>query len=163
MTVTPLPDDDGVTALILHTAVDLGEDQRARRDLEKSAALLSEAERLAHLGSWEWDLASGETHYSEEWRRIHGLSGDDLPMPEILKLCHPADAETVWGADRAAAEEKVAVTLRPSHRARDDGEVRHLAASAARSSAPTATIEQGLRRVARRDRARRRAAGAAGA
>ena len=127
VTVTPLPDDDGVTTLILHTAVDLGEDRRVRRDLERSATLLAEAEKLAHLGSWEWDLASGETHYSEEWRRIHGLGGDDLPMPEILKLCHPADAETVWGAVRRLREEKVPVTF--DHRiVRADGEVRHLSA-----------------------------------
>jgi PAS domain S-box-containing protein/putative nucleotidyltransferase with HDIG domain len=137
-TVTPLPDDSGAVTFVLHTAVDLSEvrridaarhesEARHRRDLEKSAALLGEAEKLAHLGSWEWDLVGGETHYSEEWRRIHGLGGDDVPMPEILKLCHPADAETVWGAIQQLREEKASVTF--DHRiVRADGEVRHLSA-----------------------------------
>jgi putative nucleotidyltransferase with HDIG domain/PAS domain S-box-containing protein len=138
VTVTPLPDDGGVTTLVLHTAVDLSEmrrtdvarreeEERYRRDLEKSAALLGEAEKLAHLGSWEWDVVSGETNYSQEWRRIHGLGADGVPMPEILGLCHPADAETLWQAIRKLREEKAPVAF--DHRiVRADGEVRHLSA-----------------------------------
>ena len=138
VTVTPLPDGCGETTLVLHTAVDLTalrrsdaalheSEARHRRDLEKSAALLGEAERLAHLGSWEWDVVSGETQYSEEWRRIHALGGEDLSMPDILKLCHPADAEAVWGAIQHLRQAKVPVTF--DHRiVRAGGEVRHLSA-----------------------------------
>jgi len=131
VTVTPLPDDSGLATLILHTAVDLTairrHERRIRRDLEKSTALLRAAEQLAHLGSWEWDVVGGGSHYSEEWRRIHGLDRDDVPMPEILKLCHPADAAAVWGAIRRLREEKVPVAF--DHRiVRADGEVRHLSA-----------------------------------
>ncbi len=44
------------------------------RGLSKREALLVEAERVAHLGSWAWDLASGEIEWSEELYRILGLS-----------------------------------------------------------------------------------------
>jgi len=106
---------------------DIGTRRRTRRDLETSRALLQEAERLAHLGSWEWDVVSGDSHYSEEWGRIHGLSDESVPMPEILKMCHPADSEVAWGAIQRLRAEKVPVAF--DHRiVRADGDVRHLSA-----------------------------------
>jgi PAS domain S-box-containing protein len=113
--------------VILGFIEDIGTDRRVRRDLEESTALLREAERLAHLGSWEWDVVSGDSHYSDEWRRIHGLGDEAMPMPEMLKMCHPADAEVVWGAIQRLRAEKVPVTF--DHRiVRLDGDVRHLSA-----------------------------------
>jgi PAS domain S-box-containing protein len=121
------PDPGGGEPIVLGFIEDIGAERGIRRDLEKSSALLSEAEKLAHLGSWEWDLVSGTSRYSEEWRQIHGLSRDDIPMPEMLKLCHPADRETVWNAIGRLRVEGVPVRF--EHRiVRADGEVRHLSA-----------------------------------
>ncbi len=41
--------------------------------LQLREAQLSEAQRLARLGSWEWDLSDGEVVWSEELQRITGL------------------------------------------------------------------------------------------
>jgi len=49
---------------------------RARRTLDKmlqSEERLAKAQRLARLGNWEWDLKSGELHWSEEMYRLFGI------------------------------------------------------------------------------------------
>ena len=43
-------------------------------ELRRAGALLAEAQRLAHLGSWERDLATGRVTWSEELYRIYGLN-----------------------------------------------------------------------------------------
>ena len=41
--------------------------------LQLREAQLSEAQRLARVGSWEWDIPSGEVVWSEELQRLTGL------------------------------------------------------------------------------------------
>ena len=41
---------------------------------------LAEAQQLAHLGSWEWDVATGAVTWSDEMYRIHGMDADGEPM-----------------------------------------------------------------------------------
>ena len=43
------------------------------RRLQLREAQLSEAQRLARLGSWEWDLLTGEVTWSDELKRLTGL------------------------------------------------------------------------------------------
>lgn len=71
------------------------EDER-KRIVDKSAAdeaLLNEAERLAHFGSWQTDLNLGITRWSDETYRIFGYApGEVEPSSEnILKHVHPDD------------------------------------------------------------------------
>jgi len=73
---------------------------RARRTLDKmlqSEERLAKAQRLAKLGNWEWDLKSGEVHWSEEMYRLFGMDpGDWQPSRDKqLERVHPADKETV--------------------------------------------------------------------
>ena len=50
------------------------EEQVEARTAELTAAneRLAESQRLAHLGSWDWDVTSGAVTWSEEMYRIHG-------------------------------------------------------------------------------------------
>ncbi len=77
----------------------------AERD--SAAALLAEAQEVAHLGSWEWDLAADRVTWSDELYRIYGLEPQavDITYERYLERIHPDDRETVreTGA-RAAAE-----------------------------------------------------------
>ena len=60
-----------------------------------SEANLEEAQRMAHIGSWEWDLISNTMKWSKELYRVL----DTLPdlfvnTPDyLLKVIHPDDAE----------------------------------------------------------------------
>jgi diguanylate cyclase (GGDEF)-like protein/PAS domain S-box-containing protein len=76
---------------------DITERKRAQAELQHSQALLNEAQRLGHLGSWELDLVSGELHWSDETYRIFELDPAQFsPSYEnFLKVIHPGDREAV--------------------------------------------------------------------
>ncbi|HSH58931.1 MAG TPA: PAS domain-containing protein [Acidimicrobiales bacterium] len=56
---------------------------------------LSEAQEVAKLGSWEWDVSTGEVTWSRELYRLMGVDPEDFtPFPEaILSLLHPDDRD----------------------------------------------------------------------
>jgi len=73
---------------------------RARRTLDKmlqSEERLAKAQRLARLGNWEWDLKSGELHWSEEMYHLFGIDpGNWAPTRDKqLERVHPADKDAV--------------------------------------------------------------------
>jgi len=82
---------------------DVTAEDQATRALESSARLLRNGEGLARLGSWEWDVASGVCAVSDQWQRIHGLTGDHLSNDEISATCHEDDREAVRAAMADAA------------------------------------------------------------
>jgi PAS domain S-box-containing protein/putative nucleotidyltransferase with HDIG domain len=103
-----------------------GERSWSRESLVRLARRSEAAERLAHLGSWEWDTATDVCHFSAEWQRIHGLRCTHITLLDVMKLCHPADAHII-----NQAVERLRVTLAPVHfehriRRADTGEERHL-------------------------------------
>jgi PAS domain S-box-containing protein len=70
---------------------------------------LAEAQRLAHIGSWVWQVAGGDAlHLSEEWYRIYGFD-PRLGMPrweERLQRVHPEDRDKWQGTIEHAVQEK---------------------------------------------------------
>jgi PAS domain S-box-containing protein len=77
-------------------ARDLTEQRLAQAALAETAALLRDAEALAHAGRWLWDIASGAVQWSEEMHRIHGV--DPVSFDGTLD----AHLACVQGDDRAA-------------------------------------------------------------
>jgi PAS domain S-box-containing protein len=77
---------------------DVSAQEQATRDLERTARLLSRGESLAHVGSWEWDIAADSCSVSAEWQRMHGLSGEVLSNDVINGTCHEDDRESVRAA-----------------------------------------------------------------
>jgi diguanylate cyclase (GGDEF)-like protein/PAS domain S-box-containing protein len=53
--------------------------KQAQHALAEREAQLVEAQRIAHLGSWEWNLTTGEVHWSDEMFAITGLPADHVP------------------------------------------------------------------------------------
>ena len=60
---------------------------------------LAEAQRVANLGSWEWDIAADRVAWSDELYRIFGLKPHELePTYEgYLAHVHPDDVAVVNG------------------------------------------------------------------
>ncbi len=58
---------------------DLTVSKRSERVLRDSESALREAQRLAHLGSWEWDPSTDTVTWSEEMYRIFGRDPDAGP------------------------------------------------------------------------------------
>jgi len=99
----------------------------AQRDLQAKQQALDEAQTLAHLGFWEWDIATGEERWSDEQCRIFGFDpGAIKPTYAIfLSALHPDDSARVQQAIDAAINYDFPYhidcrILRPS------GEVRHI-------------------------------------
>jgi PAS domain S-box-containing protein len=96
-------------------------------ELERMQARLLEAQRLAHVGSWEWDIGSNTVWWSEELYRIYGVPSFGATYESFLERLLPEDRETVDATVRRAFD-----TAEPfvfEHRiVRPDGEIRVLSA-----------------------------------
>jgi HAMP domain-containing protein len=54
--------------------------KRSEAYLEESKAKLEEAQRITHVGYWEWDTLTGRVNWSDETYRIYGLRPQERPM-----------------------------------------------------------------------------------
>ncbi len=52
---------------------DITEHKRAEIALQESEARLRQAQRIAHLGFWEWDILTGDLIWSDESLSILGV------------------------------------------------------------------------------------------
>jgi hypothetical protein len=50
------------------------------RDLQESKTKLEEAQRITHVGYWEWDIATNGIKWSDETYRIYGMRPQECPM-----------------------------------------------------------------------------------
>ena len=88
--------------------------------------LLREAERIAHLGTWTWDLGSGRVTWSDELYRILGLEpGSITPSVETFFACvHPEDRARAQATAEQAIRDGV-LPLVDCRVVRPDGSIRH--------------------------------------
>ncbi|MBZ0155495.1 MAG: GAF domain-containing protein [Alphaproteobacteria bacterium] len=83
--------------------VSLDEQKRRLQELRESETRLANAQRLARMGNWDWNILTDELHVSGEVYRIFGLGSgaDEQARGELLKRIHPR-ARTFY--DRAVAQ-----------------------------------------------------------
>lgn len=87
---------------------DISEKKRGEEALRRSESYLEQAQRLAHIGSWVWQVAGRNALYiSDEWYRIYGFD-PKAGMPgweQRLQRVHPEDrARFQAHIERAIAE-----------------------------------------------------------
>ncbi len=97
------------------------------RDLQENKARLEEAQSVAHVGHWEWDLETNVIVWSDESYRIFGLKPQERPMDlaTVRAIVHPDDRESLY----RGVDEALAAGLRPEDDFRivlPSGEVRTL-------------------------------------
>ena len=125
VSITPFDTQDGV--VLVDTLTDITENKRAEERARRSESMMVDAQGLAHLGTWEWDIREAHAVWSTELYRIYGLSPERYtPTYEAyLQMVHPDDREYV-----KAATERVFVKHEPySHDERiirADGAIRYL-------------------------------------
>jgi PAS domain S-box-containing protein len=103
----------------------------ASKAADRRRAQLIEAQRIAHLGSWEWDIPADRTSRSAELYRIVGRdpSAVDDSFAGYLACVHPDDRAGLRATMDAALRDRV--ELEHEHRVvRPDGEVREVLARA---------------------------------
>ena len=125
-------DSSGRPYQIFGTTQDITERKRAEeafqeisRKLLESNARLEEAQRIANVGHYSWNLIENRVVWSDEVYRIYGLSPQQGPidLAMVREMIHPADRELVFHAAEDALQSEVPVDI--EHRlVRPDGEVR---------------------------------------
>ncbi len=78
--------------------------KRLEHELAATRSRLDESQRVAGIGSWEWDIANNHVVWSDELFRIYGLEpGETEPSyAEFLARVHPDDREAVDARNRKA-------------------------------------------------------------
>jgi len=95
----------GVLAIsLLLVGATLAEREAANREVEQTAAMLSEAQALTHIGSWDWDIATGSVSWSDELYRIFGLTPQSVGITPgfVLERIHPDDRALIHEMVRRA-------------------------------------------------------------
>lgn len=115
-----------IKAVVANTR-DMSDRKQAEEKLRYSEASLAEAQKLAHVGNWEFDIATQKITWSTEVFRIFGLDPEQ-PEPTYLELLRHSHLD-----DRSLWEEKVRKILNDGipyeldHRIiRPDGSVRYV-------------------------------------
>jgi len=129
VSVSPLHDSKGNLIGSVHVARDITESKKAEEALkkahdnleervkERTAELeetyralvenerrLSEAQKMAHIGNWDWNIVTNKPYWSDEMYRIFGLDLQELGLPydEVLSYIHPGDRDYADNAVKRA-------------------------------------------------------------
>ncbi|MBI4697306.1 MAG: PAS domain-containing protein [Gammaproteobacteria bacterium] len=97
---------DGRAMRIVGTVQDITDRKLADDRLRESEAELAEAQRIAHFGSWAWDIASGAIRWSAETYRMFGVAPDEFSpsLDAYWQFVHPDDLEPVQRATLASLD-----------------------------------------------------------
>ncbi|MGI0487195.1 PAS domain-containing sensor histidine kinase, partial [Pantanalinema rosaneae CENA516] len=127
LSVTALRDATAQIIGFLGIAKDITRQKQLEAQARKNAAHLLAAQRIAHLGSWEFDLQTQEVLWSEEVFRLFGrdLAAGNPTFAEVQQAVHPDDRHHYDQAVHAAvaSQQSYEIEFRVYH---SDGTLRYL-------------------------------------
>jgi PAS domain S-box-containing protein len=97
---SPLRDDDGRRIGWLHRVTENTEQKQLLESLRRREQLLADAQSIARIGSWEWDVATDTVTWSDQLYRIYNIEPDEFEATyaAFLEFVHPDDREMVMAA-----------------------------------------------------------------
>ncbi len=87
----------GDRTVLLASVTDITERKRAEEALRESKQRMELALRGADLGTWDWNVATGEVNFNNRWAQMLGYTLDEID-PNVSaweRLLHPDDREEV--------------------------------------------------------------------
>ncbi len=108
ISATPVRDPRDVPLYYVLQVFDVTARRAEAARLAANEAKLAEAQQIARLGSWEWDLASDHVVWSDELYRIYGVRPDRLPgsYGSYLDKVHEDDRARVARVIETAVAER---------------------------------------------------------
>jgi PAS domain S-box-containing protein len=127
MSKFPVLDSGGRVTGVGVVAADITDRRLTEQALREQRVLLAEAQRVAGLGSWEWDPESGRVLWSGELYRIYGLSSETFQpsFEAYLDRVHPEDRQHSGAMMARALMDGRGFTMQ-ERIVRPGGEVRYL-------------------------------------
>jgi PAS domain S-box-containing protein len=105
--VSTTPIDIGEDQLVLVSLQDITERKRTEEALKRSEERYALAQRAASIGSWDWDIPTGDLHWSDQIEPMFGFAtGEfDATYEGFLECVHPEDRQYVVDSVSACIEQ----------------------------------------------------------
>jgi|GEM_PF-1812560 len=119
--------EDGKPAGLKGTVMDVTDRHYMVKRLERNEELYKQAQAIAHIGNWSWEVFHDKVNWSDEMYRIFGIdpSGGPITYERYLSIVHPDDREMITHHVKRCLEEQVPYEF--DHRVVwSDGQVRTL-------------------------------------
>ena len=103
----PLSGEDELSLLARNIETMAAEVSNLLDTIYRSGETFTKAQEIAHIGSWDWDISSGNLVWSDEIYRIFGLAPQEFgaTYEAFIKSIHPEDVEKVTAAVNAAVSD----------------------------------------------------------
>ena len=98
--------EDGKVVGLRGVTIDVTERKKIDDALRESQARLLLAQQAAHMGTFEWNIQTGENIWSPELEAMYGLAPGSFPgtQPAWERLVHPDDRKTALATVQRASE-----------------------------------------------------------
>ncbi len=86
-------DDEGNPIALTSTSIDISDRKHAEKQLKLREHQLAESQRVAAIGSWQWNLVADEVVWSDELHRLFGVGRDEFgaTYQSYMDFVHPDD------------------------------------------------------------------------
>ena len=130
LNITAVNNTEGVVTHYVGTHIDISEQKQIQQLLQDKDQMLSESQRIGHIGSWSMELVTGCISWSDEMYQIYGVTKETFghSVKAFLDLIYPGDRDAmkIWISDCLAGKEPQELDFRIMQ---DDGSVRFIRGS----------------------------------
>jgi PAS domain S-box-containing protein len=93
-TITPVLDTQGNISSFIAIKIDITERKKLYQDLADEKRRLADIIKGTNVGTWEWNVQTGETIFNEQWANMIGYTLDEISPISIetwMRFAHPDD------------------------------------------------------------------------
>lgn len=97
-------DQNGQPLCLMASFIDISEQKEVEAALLRSEETYAKAEEIAHIGSWDWNILTGDLRWTDEIYRIFGQLPQSFgaTYETFQETIHPDDRDIVSGAVNAS-------------------------------------------------------------